>query len=95
MSREHCAFLDEFPQTKDDRQPLWKPKDTALKPEAKICGAPPPPGSCEFVGDLPYEGALCRKCTLGSICFLFAEPAAYASCPSRIERLRELKREKT
>ena len=94
MAEDYSLF--DYPSERvDDRQPLWNPKDT--KPEAKafvISGAPAPAGSCEFVGGLPYEGALGRKCHLGGVCFLFADPAAYASCPSRTEKLREREKSK-
>ncbi len=90
MSRDEYAFIDEFGR-EDDRQPLWKPKDSKPEPEASVVwGAPAPSGCCEFVGGLPYEGALCKICTLGSVCFLFADHLAYASCPSRNQKLREL-----
>jgi len=90
LSREEYAFIDEFGR-EDDRQPLWRPKDAKPEPAASaVFGAPAPRGSCEFVGGFAYEGALGRKCTLGSVCFLFADPNAYASCPSRNQELREL-----
>ena len=84
------------PVVKREWKPLWKPKDG--KPESKafvVSGAPAPLGSCQFVGVLLYERSTGRKCTCGSSCFLFADSAAYASCPSRIEKLRELKKEQT
>ena len=83
--------LSDYPAEAVNRwQPLWKPKDTKAEANAfVVSGAPAPAGSCEFVGGLPYEGALGRKCRLGGVCFLFADPAAYASCPSRTEKLRE------
>ena len=80
-------------------QPLWKPSSgkssepaiaevsSEFKIEDRVLE-----GWCEFVGGVPYEGALCRVCTLGSVCFLFADPLQYASCPSRIEKLKELKK---
>jgi hypothetical protein len=49
-------------------------------------------GWCEFVEGLISEGCSGRLCRFGGCCFLFADPAAYASCPSRTEKLSELKR---
>ena len=73
-------------------QPLWKPKDSPTENKAHIvAGAPAPAGSCEFAGTLIWEGSTGRCCRLSGCCFLFADPKAYASCPSRIEKLRELK----
>jgi hypothetical protein len=90
---EDYSLFDYPSEREDDRQPLWKPEKSKPEPNACIVsGAPAPAGSCEFVGGLPYEGALGRKCTLGSVCFLFANPAAYASCPTRTEKLSELKK---
>ena len=81
-------------------EPFWKqkvqgfdasvPAATASRLELERVDSAPT-GNCEFVGGLPYEGALCRFCTLGSVCFFFADSLACASCPSRIEKLRERK----
>ena len=93
MAEDYSLF--DYPvEPKDDRRPLWKAKDTISEAKASVVsGAPAPAGSCEFVGGLCYEGALCRKCTLdGYSCFLFADPAIYPSCPSRNEKLKELQK---
>ena len=43
-----------------------------------------PSGSCEFVGELLFEGALGRKCMSdGLSCFVFSKDVVYASCPTR------------
>ena len=74
-------------------QPLWKPKESSTEAKASVVsGVPAPAGSCEFVGALIWEGSIGRCCRLGGCCFLFADPKAYASCPSRMERLRELQK---
>jgi hypothetical protein len=76
-------------------QPLWKPKDSQTETKASVvAGAPAPAGSCEFVGALIWEGSTGRCCRLSGCCFLFADPKAYASCPSRTERLKELQKSK-
>jgi hypothetical protein len=90
---EDYSLFDYPSEREDDRQPLWRPEKSKPEPNACIVsGAPAPAGSCEFVGGVCYEGALCRKCRLGGVCFLFANPAAYASCPTRTEKLSELKK---
>ena len=72
-------------------EPLWKPKDSSDETKPRIVnGASALVGSCEFVGSLIWEGSTGRNCTLSGCCFLFTDPKAYTSCPSRIERLREL-----
>ena len=71
-------------------KPLWKPKDG--KPESKasiVSGGPAPVGSCEFVGESIYVGSSGRRCRFGGACFLFADSAAYVSCPTRKEKLKE------
>jgi hypothetical protein len=74
-------------------QPLWKPKGSPTENKARIvAGAPAPAGSCEFVGALIWEGSTGRICNLDGCCFLFADPKAYVSCPSRTERLKELQK---
>ena len=97
MTIEDYAFLDEYPQTKDDRLPLWKPADTKLEPKAAfVSGGPAPAGSCEFVGELCYGNSVCRRCRVDSgACFHFADRSVYAFCPTRTKKLRELKRERT
>jgi hypothetical protein len=89
MAEEYSLF--DYPsEREDDRQPLWRPEKS--KPELKasvVSGAPAPLGSCEFVLEPLYMGSSGRKCRFGGCCFLFADPAAYASCPSRTEKLRE------
>jgi len=74
-------------------QPLWKPKDSQIdaKPSVAKC-SPLPAGCCEFAGALIWEGATGRYCRLSGCCFLFVDLAAYASCPSRTEKLREQKK---
>ncbi|MGO8805639.1 MAG: hypothetical protein ACLQO7_03400 [Candidatus Bathyarchaeia archaeon] len=86
--------LTDYPSVAVNRwQPLWTPKDTPNETKAHIvAGAPAPVGSCEFAGALIWEGATGRTCNLSGPCFLFADPKAYASCPSRIERLKELQK---
>ena len=86
--------LSDYPSETVNRwQPFWKPKDSQHEIKAHIVSyAPAPVGSCEFVGALIWEGSTGRLCSLGSCCFLFADPKAYASCPSRDERLRELQK---
>jgi hypothetical protein len=43
-----------------------------------------PDGSCEFVGESLFEGALGRKCRSdGLACFVFSNAVVYASCPTR------------
>ena len=76
---------------KREWQPLWKPSSEKSEPKGIVSGGPAPVGSCEFVGGLVYQGALCRKCTVSgdSACFFFADAAVYASCPTRMEKLRE------
>lgn len=75
-------------------QPLWKPSSgkssepaiaevsSEFKIEDRVLE-----GWCEFVGGLISEGCSGRLCLFGGCCFLFA--AVYASCPSRIEKLKE------
>jgi hypothetical protein len=93
MSEDYSLFdypAEPEPVVKREWKPLWKPKDG--KPESKafvVSGAPAPVGSCEFVGVLLYVGSLGRKCTCGGSCFLFADSAAYASCPTMKEKLKE------
>ena len=48
-----------------------------------------PDGSCEFVGELLFDGALGRKCRSDGLeCFGFSDANAYASCPTRKEALK-------
>jgi hypothetical protein len=43
-----------------------------------------PDGSCEFVGERLYDGALGRKCKSDGLeCFGFSDANIYASCPTR------------
>ena len=43
-----------------------------------------PDGSCEFVGECLFDGALGRKCRSdGLACFGFSDAFVYASCPTR------------
>ena len=52
-----------------------------------------PDGSCEFVGELLFDGALGRKCGADGLeCFNFSDAEVYASCPTRKEALK-LKRQ--
>ena len=80
------------PVVKREWQPLWKPSSEKGKVEVKasiVSGGPAPLGSCEFVLEPLYVGSSGRKCRFGGSCFLFADSAAYASCPTRKEKLRE------
>ena len=88
--------LSDYPSEAVNRwQPLWTPKDSQTEAKARVvAGAPAPAGSCEFVGALIWEGSTGRCCRLSGCCFLFADPKAYASCPSRTERLKELQKSK-
>jgi hypothetical protein len=48
-----------------------------------------PDGSCEFVGELLFDGALGRKCGADGLeCFNFSDAEVYASCPTRKEALK-------
>ena len=48
-----------------------------------------PDGSCEFVGECLFDGALGRKCRSDGLeCFGFSDANAYASCPTRKEALK-------
>ncbi len=89
---EDYSFSDYPSEAVNRWQPLWKPKDSPTETKAHIVNeAPAPAGSCEFVGALIWEGSTGRCCRLSGCCFLFADPKAYASCPSRIEKLLGLK----
>ena len=91
MAEEYSLF--DYPAEREqDRQPLWKPSSERSKSEPKACivsGGPAPAGSCEFVLEPLYVGSLGRRCRFGGSCFLFADSATYASCPTRIEKLKE------
>ena len=89
LSSEDYSLFD-YVEPEQERQPLWHSvKDNLELKVPFVSGAPAPVGSCEFVGALLYEGSSGRKCTCGGVCFLFADPVAYASCPSRKEKLKE------
>jgi hypothetical protein len=98
MAEDYSLFdypAESEPVVKREWKPLWKPKDG--KPESKafvVSGAPAPLGSCEFVLEPLFAGSSGRKCRFGGCCFLFANPATYTSCPSRTEKLSELKKSK-
>ena len=48
-----------------------------------------PDGSCEFVGESLFDGALGRKCKSDGLeCFGFSDAVVYASCPTRKEALK-------
>jgi hypothetical protein len=48
-----------------------------------------PDGSCEFVGESLFEGALGRKCGADGLeCFSFSKVEVYASCLTRKEALK-------
>lgn len=82
--------------SEDPKDRLWTFKRAVLKKPVESPKTVNFDVSCEFVGGLCFAGALCRKCTLGGFsCFLFADPAVYASCPSRREKLRQLEKEQT
>ena len=90
MSREEASLFDYPSERDEERQPLWKSAKDKFEPKAGIVsGAPAPVGSCEFVGALLYAGSSGRRCRFGGSCFLFADSAAYASCPSRKLKLKE------
>ena len=95
MSRleDYTFFENEpAPERKREWQPLWKPSSEKGKVEVKasiVSGGPAPLGSCEFVGESLYVGSSGRLCRFGGSCFLFADSAAYASCPTRKEKLKE------
>jgi hypothetical protein len=49
-----------------------------------------PDGSCEFVGELLFNGSNRRKCQSDGLeCFGFLNPEVYASCPTRKEALKK------
>jgi hypothetical protein len=73
-------------------RPLWQPRDSKREVKDPVPGLvqdKAPEASCEFVGDPIYKGSSGRKCRFGGCCFLFGDVALYASCPSRIEKLKE------
>ena len=48
-----------------------------------------PDGSCEFVGERLFDGALGRKCRSDGLeCFGFSDANAYPSCPTKKEALK-------
>ena len=55
--------------------------------------ASPPVGCCEFVGDIVFFEGGGRYCSDKTFCprRIFADAKIYATCPTRIEKLRERK----
>jgi hypothetical protein len=96
LSSEDYSLFGYPAESERELQPLWKhssgkSSEHANSSESKIEDRVLE-GWCEFVEGLISEGCSGRLCHFGGCCFLFADPLMYASCPSRIEKLSELKR---
>ena len=92
---EDCALFDYSSKQQNDRQPIWKPKETKPAPKASVVlGAPAPAGSCEFIGDFPFVGStsklrLCRidRCSCTFACY--SDSKVWTSCLTRLEKLKD------
>jgi hypothetical protein len=82
-------------------KPFWDVNQPRrdLRKSTKFCGydveapAPLPLDACEFAGSLVDESCDGRICVDGAFCpsRLFGNPAIYASCPTRLEKLKTKK----
>jgi len=76
----------------NERQPIWKPKETngQAKPSDVLYGFLPP-GCCEFVGVLIHPSIEGRRCIDHTFCpkRLFSDPKFFASCPTRKQKLKD------
>ena len=68
---------------------VWRTAETEAEDSKIVVGASAPVGSCEFALGSVYEGSMGRWCKFGGCCFRFLQLSVYASCPTRLEKLRE------